>query len=216
MAATLMDIKSRMLLPRPEISEFIDEEAQADPRRELVARLLEYKRYKAAAGLLTQRAQTARRSHSRFGGPGGPPAPCLLTAGTGGADAAGGETLSPGDGPEDKPVGVTLSDLVASLQEVLREYDRRGPLELVRETYTVADRLAEIVPLLIKAGDEGLDFTELLRRAATRRGAVVNFLALLELLRRGRVRFAQDRAFGPIRVWALPGLAQQGWSIDVQ
>lgn len=195
MAATLMDIKSRMLLPRPPAGEFIDEEAQADPRQELVARLLEYKRYKEAASELARRAGEARKFHSRYGGPGGLPPPPTAEE----AEAAAG------------PAGVTLSDLVAALQNVLRELEGRPEAEIARETLTVSDVLAEIVPLLQSAGGKGLEFTGLLRRARSRRAAVVSFLALLELLRQGWVRFAQEAPFGPITVWGLPGLGKWGW-----
>ncbi len=229
MAATLMDIKSRMLLPRPPAGEFIDEEAQADPRTELVARLLEYRRYKEAAGDLSDLFAAARRRHSRFGGPGGQ-LPAGGPAGTGGpgregsgqapgpSEGSGGPGASPGGegygpggaGPGGAP-GVPLTDLVAALQQVLRELEERPPAEIARETLTVADKIAEIVPALLCAGDKGLDFTAFLRRQTTRRAVVVTFLAFLELLRQGRVRFAQPATFGPITVWALPHVEEWGW-----
>lgn len=210
MAATLMDIKSRMLLPRPVESEFIDEEAQADPRQELVRRLLEYRRYKEAAEQLADRAAVARRAHSRYGGPGGPlppsgggvgqgrPGPGEPVGGIAGASGAGsGEGL--------------LASLVSALGEVLREFDQRPPGEIVRETLTVADKIAELVSALLEAKDRGLDFLAFLRRARSRRAAVVIFLALLELMRQGRVRLTQERPFGPVLVWAQTGIEHWGW-----
>jgi len=221
MAATLMDIKSRMLLPRPSPGEFIDEEAQADPRQELVSRLLEYKRYKGAAQQLADRAQVARRAHSRYGGPAGPPPP-LAAAGAApsaawppGAAAGAGEA---GEGAAGEAAAetagsseVTLSTLVAALQDVLRELEGRPPGEISRETVTVADKMAEIVPALVRSGQKGLDFLGFLRQARTRRTVVVTFLALLELLRQGRVRFVQERPFGPVTVYAQVGIEQWGW-----
>lgn len=220
-AATLMDIKSRMLLPRQSAAgDYIDEEAQGDPRRELVARLLEYKRYKEVASELGQRAEAARKSHSRYGGPGGPlPLPAAAGTGVASRDPLG----RPGDGdtesgraarvPPESAVGpgVTLATLVSALRQVLRELEERGPAEVERETLTVADRLAEVVSLLAEAGERGVDFVALLRRSGSRRAAVVTFVALLELLRQGRVRFVQERPFGPLVVWALPGLHRWGW-----
>jgi segregation and condensation protein A len=217
MAATLIDLKSRMLLPRPPAAEFIDDEAQADPRRELVARLLEYRRYKEAAGLLGKRASEARRQHSRYGGPGGPVPPArpggVQDAGRPGPAASDSEPgAAPGAGAAEGCLeGVSLADLVAALQEVLRGLEEREAQEIVRESVTVAAKMEELATLLREAGDTGLDFSDILRRARTRRGAVVTFLALLELLRQARVRAVQERTFGPIRVWATPALARWGW-----
>lgn len=204
MAATLMDIKSRTLLPRPKAGEFIDAEAQEDPRAELVARLLEYRRYKEAAGQLAARAERAARRHSRYGGPLGPAPPLLL--GAGGSHAGDDSGASPqGD------VGVGLTDLVAALRDALREVEERAPGEIARETVSVADKLAELVPMLLAAKEKGLDFLALLRQAESRRGVVMCFLALLELVRQGRARFAQEVPFGPITVWAVPGTENWGW-----
>ncbi len=215
MAATLMDIKSRMLLPRQAAGEFIDEEAQNDPRRELVARLLEYKRYKEAAVQLSERAQVARRTHSRYGGPRGPLPPAAPN-GEAAAGEVGGPAAVAGAAPGRDPMpgsgaGEDLSGLVAALQEVLKDLETRPPEEIVREVYSVADKIAEVVPALVEAGEKGLDFRQFLRRAKNRREAVVIFLALLELLRQGRVRFTQDRPFGPVTVFARVGIEQWGW-----
>ncbi len=212
MAATLMDIKSRMLLPRPSPGEFIDDEAQADPRRELVARLLEYRRYKEAAQHLAGRAQAARRVHSRYGGSVGPPPPLTPTA-LSAAHAADSprENAAGGGEPREGAAEVTLSTLVAALQDVLRELQERPSNEIIRETVTVAGKIAEIVPALVEAGEKGLDFLGFLRRAGTRRVAVVTFLALLELLRQGRVRLIQERPFGPVVVYARIGIERWGW-----
>jgi len=227
MAATLMDIKSRMLLPRSSEEEFIDDEAQTDPRRELVERLLEYKRYKEAAASLGDRAGAADRVHARYGGTRGP-LPAVtdrLVAGGGGAGDEGGVEQSAGSGTaedleavhrvgqgrSEPSEGVGLEILVSVLQDVLREAEKRPPARITRETVTVAEKMAEIVPLLVEAGGKGLDFGAVLRRSHTRLGIIVTFLALLELVRQGRVRVAQDRAFGPITVWAQPGLAHWRW-----
>lgn len=214
MAATLMDIKSRMLLPRPVESEFIDEEAQADPRQELVRRLLEYRRYKEAAEHLADRAAVARRAHSRYGGPGGPLPPS--GGGVGQGRPGPGEPAGGIAGAAESVAGAgsgegLLASLVSALGEVLREFDQRPPGEIVRETLTVADKIAELVSALLEAKDRGLDFLAFLRRARSRRAAVVIFLALLELVRQGRVRLTQERPFGPVLVWAQTGIEHWGW-----
>ncbi|HCJ10417.1 MAG TPA: chromosome segregation protein ScpA [Clostridiales bacterium] len=209
MAATLMDIKSRMLLPRPAPDRFLTEEDLTDPREELVVRLLEYKRYKEAAESLRARAEEAGRRHSRFGGPGGP----LPLPGPEGGRAGSGALLRPAgaSGPEGdaEGTGVTLADLVRGLQSVLRELEDGPAVEVGRETVTVEEKVAEMTSLLLEAGEGGLDFIGLLRRARTRLEAVVAFLALLELHRRGLVRLRQERPFGPITVWARPGLGEE-------
>jgi len=234
MAATLMDIKSRMLLPRPAAEDYIDEEAQLDPRRELVERLLEYKRYKEAAAAMAERAQAAERAHPRYGGARVPPPSLVerLGAGPAGRDGcgegpyavgtAGTETAAaadPGAGLQESSRrdavgllgGVTLRDLVWTLQEVLREAAKTPPARIARERVTVAEKLAEIAPLLLEAGERGLDFRDVLRGSRTRLGIIVAFLALLELVRQGRARVAQESPFGPITVWARPGLAHWRW-----
>jgi len=206
MAAILMDIKSRLLLPRPAAGEFIDEEAQADPRQELMERLLEYRRYKEVASRLAGRADEARRSHSRYGGAGGLSMPGPPTA----AGTAAGQARTGAVGAWEA-AGVPLPALVSALQEVLRELEGGSPDQIARETVTVADKMAEIVPLLAEAGETGLDFTHLLGRARSRRVAVVTFLALLELLRQGRVRLTQAGPFASITVWALGQAAEGRW-----
>jgi len=216
MAATLMDIKSRMLLPRPAPGRFLTEEDLADPREELVVRLLEYKRYKEAADSLRARAEEAGRRHSRFGGPSGPlppPGPEVGRAGAGALFVVPGDGDRPAeaagpDGDAEGP-GVTLADLVRGLQSVLRELEERPAVEVAGETVTVEEKMAEMTSLLLEAGESGLDFIGLLRRARTRLEAVVAFLALLELHRRGLVRLRQERPFGPITVWARPGLGEE-------
>jgi segregation and condensation protein A len=220
MAATLMDIKSRLLLPRPASNAFIDEEAQADPRQELVRRLLEYKRYKEAAGLLSGRAAAAGRSHSRYGGASGPPPPARGGApGRQGQDPAAADEepaglFGGGDAPgaEASEAGESMLDsLILALQEVMQELDRREPGEIARESLTVGDMIAELVSALVAAPEGGLDFLSVLRRARTRRAAVVAFLALLELARQGWVGLAQEQPFGPVRVWARPGIEKWRW-----
>jgi segregation and condensation protein A len=104
-----------------------------------------------------------------------------------------------------------LAALVSALGEVLREFDQRPPGEIARETLTVADKIAELVSALLEAKDGGLDFLVFLRRARSRRAAVVAFLALLELVRQGRVRLTQERPFGPVLVWAQTGIEHWGW-----
>lgn len=204
MAAILMDIKSRTLLPRPKTGEFVDPEALEDPRAELVARLLEYKRYKEAAGELAGRAALSARRHSRFGGERGGPPPLSASPEQPERAADSGVTPTPS-------LGVGLVDLVVALREALAEVERRAPDEIARDVVTVSDKLSELVPRLLEAGEAGLDFLALLRRAGGRRGVVVTFLALLELVRQGRARFAQEIPFGPITVWALPGTEDWRW-----
>jgi len=197
MAATLMDIKSRMLLPRASTPEVLDPSELVDPRRELVERLLEYSRYKEAARQLAELAEHSRKRHARFGGPGGPlPRPARPAA-------------PPGAEPSEGKPPESLSVLVAALQRVLRELGDRPTTEVPREPVSVAEKIEELVRDLVAAGEHGLDFVGVLRRSRTRREAVVVFLALLELWRQGKVKVVQTGPFGPLRVWAAPDV--QGW-----
>jgi len=183
MAAQLMVIKSRLLLPQQEQKEE-DEEEAGDPRAELVRRLLEYRRYKHVAEELRARAEMQRFVFSR-------------------KDLLNGE-----DGPQgnDRPVlelgEVSAFDLWAAFQNVLSRVKEAPSGELDRPRFTVPQKMAAIAARLKWSGEEGLRFEDLFEEDATRLELVVTFLALLELIRLRRVRVAQAQLLGDIRVYA--------------
>jgi segregation and condensation protein A len=175
MAATLIHIKSKMLVPI-EPTEAEGEEEQVDPREELVRRLLEFQRYKEAAGVLHQQAQIRAAQWTR-------PDTVIPTF-----DDAGEEMLEAG-----------LYDLVAAFKELL---DRRKALlahEVESEGPPVEQRMEELLAM-IREG-ESLEFLELFASLDTKIAMITTFLALLELIRLKRVRVYQRGMFGPIRVF---------------
>ena len=175
MAATLIHIKSKMLVPI-EPTEAEGEEEQVDPREELVRRLLEFQRYKEAAGVLHQQAQIRAAQWTR-------PDTVLPRF-----DEAGEEMLEAG-----------LYDLIAAFKELL---DRRKTLlahEVESEGPPVEQRMEELLAM-IREG-ESLEFLELFAALETKIAMITTFLALLELIRLKRVRVYQRGMFGPIRVF---------------
>jgi len=179
MAATLIHIKSKMLVPI-EPTEAEGEEEYVDPREELVRRLLEFQRYKEAAGVLHQQAQIRAAQWTR-------PDAVLPRF-----DDAGEEMLEAG-----------LYDLIAAFKDLL---DRRQTLlahEVEAEGPPVEQRMEELLAM-IREG-ESLEFLELFAALETKAEMITTFLALLELIRLKQVRVYQRGTFGPIRVFRPVG-----------
>jgi segregation and condensation protein A len=179
MAATLIHIKSKMLVPI-EPTEAEGEEEAVDPREELVRRLLEFQRYKEAAGVLHQQAQIRAAQWTR---------PDTVVPAF---DDAGEEMLEAG-----------LYDLIAAFKELL---DRRKTLlahEVEAEGPPVEQRMEELLAM-IREG-ESLEFLVLFEALQTKAEMITTFLALLELIRLKRVRVYQRGMFGAIRVFRPVG-----------
>lgn len=180
MAAQLLEIKSRMLLPQPERPQ-VEEEEAGDPRAELVARLLEYRRYKQVAEELRMRAEIQRFVFSR------------------------GTLVNEGAAPQQPQITleeISAFDLWAAFQNVLNRIKEPSRGEVVRPRFTVPQKIAAIAARLRWAQD-GIRFEELFEESASRLELVVTFLALLELIRLRRVRVAQEQLFGEIRVYPI-------------
>ena len=173
MAATLLQIKSRMLLPVEETGE--DEEAGPDPREELVRRLLEYKTFKEAARQLDTQERMWRELYSRT--------PLAQ------------EAMEPDEALLDN---VGLFDLVNALQGVLKRNPGKKLLEIIPDNLTVRDRMNAILEAL--EGQESVTFDSLFDSSCHLMVIVVTFLALLELIRLRTVRVFQAESFGPILV----------------
>lgn len=169
LAAALIQIKLRMLLPRPPGAE--EESEPDDPRRQLVEQLIEYKRYKEAARHLAGRESEGRCVFSRAG------------------------AVLPDDGDEPHPTG-GLFDLLLAFKELLDRQGRGLGYEIEGEDVTLDDRL-EFVQRALSDGGR-VKFVDLFPRAVRRVVIVVTFLAVLELLRRGRISLHQDQLFGEI------------------
>ena len=173
MAATLIHIKSKTLLPPSETDE---EEDEDDPRADLVMRLLEYQRFKDAAQGFESREHEWREVFYR-------PA----SHGT--------------DGPTDEInlVDMSLFDLLEALRGVMERAPEKKGLEIVVDELSVQDRMSLILDRL--ESEDGITFTSLFDGDTTRLAMIVTFLALLELIRLKRVRIIQAELFGAIRVW---------------
>ena len=177
MAATLVEIKSRMLLPDEGEGEAEGEE-QIDPRLELVERLIEYEKFKSAAEHFREREEERSKVFVR----------------------------GPGDLDFDlKPIlsleDITAADLLAALQRILADVGEEDVTTVQRRKITVRMRMREIWRRLTD-GDGQVKFDELFDNAATRIEVVITFLALLELVSMRRVRVRQKTTFAPILISA--------------
>jgi len=173
MAATLIQIKSRMLLPKdPELDKISPEE---DPRQELVDRLLEHERFKNAAEMLQQKRMMEDASWSN---------PQMA------------KFLADSEEPE---LAVTLFDLVKTLETVLERAKNRPVYQVRKEDVTIPDmiRYLEQVFTNVRTG-ESLPAAELFERQGSRRAMICLFLAMLELVRRHALMLTQRDAFGEI------------------
>lgn len=186
MAATLLKIKSKMLLP---VEKKTDEEIAdgEDPRQELVERLLEYKMYKYAAEELKDMQLDAGRAVFKP------------------------MTLPEGLKYEEPPVdlkqlvgGMTLEKLHGIFKSIIRrQNDRIDPIrskygKIEKEEISLADKMAQIEAY----GQEHrkFSFRGLLERQRTRTNTIVTFLAVLELMKSGKIQIVQDHLFDDIQI----------------
>ncbi len=176
MSATLIHIKSRMLLPRPETAagDPVDEE---DPRDQLVRRLLEHERFKAAAELLHER-ETIRNAQ--------------WTRPDARVEAIAGEEYEP-------ELEVDLFGLLSAFRSVLERARERPPVPLPPEEMSIEARIEQLLERLSES--DACGFEQLFEDAADRQGLIVTFLALLEMIRLKLVRVFQSAQMGEIRVY---------------
>jgi segregation and condensation protein A len=177
MAATLIHIKSKMLLPRPETSATVEGEQEEDPRDELVRRLLEHEKFKAAAGLLHEREQLRAAQWIR-------------------PDARVAEIAGDEYEPE---LEVDLFTLLTAFQAVVQRARQRPKMLLPPEQISVETRIDQLLARLSET--EACGFEDLFSDIHDRAGLIVTFLALLEMIRLKLVRVFQSGSFGPIRVY---------------
>ncbi|WP_272887265.1 segregation and condensation protein A [Stutzerimonas stutzeri] len=171
MAAMLAEIKSRMLLPRSaEV-----EEDELDPRAELIRRLQEYERFKAASEDLDQLPRVGRDLQvPRLDAP----------------EARARKLL-----PE-----VSLEELLTSMAEVLRRADMFESHQVTRETLSTRERMSDVLERL--KGGAFVPFATLFTLEEGRLGVVVTFMAVLELIKESLVELVQNEPFAPIHVRA--------------
>jgi len=178
-AAKLIWIKSRALLPQPPQPQ----EEEEDVGQDLVRQLEEYRRYKAASEHLREREEMGLRCHVRA-------APLIARP----------RVLPPGE--------ISLGDLIAALQRVLATTPAVPASTVITPyTVTVEDKIRAIETAIAESPRVG--FTSLLLRARSRVEIVVTFLAVLELIKRGRILAEQDEPFGEIHLVRAPDNPQQ-------
>lgn len=173
MAATLIHIKSKLLLPRdPELEKISPEE---DPRKELVDRLLEHERFKNAAEMLQQKRMVEEAVWSN------PQIESFLSE------------------DDDPGLAVTLFELVKSFQQVLDRTKNRPIYEIDKEDVSVPDMMRFLERSFRQhRRNDSISFVKLVESQGTRRAMVCLFLAVLELVKRNVIELTQMEAFGEI------------------
>ena len=168
MAATLIEIKSKMLLPRDPLADAAEEEL-LDPRSELINQLLEHQKYKAAAQMLWSRATVEQAVFTR------------------------GELETDKQNPE---VAVGLFDMLRVFQQILARHKEEVLLEIEREEITMTEMLERLRNMVLSAGE--LNLRKFFERAGSRRELVLAFLSVLELVRTTEIFLIQQETFGEI------------------
>ncbi|MBP6716694.1 MAG: segregation/condensation protein A [Acidobacteria bacterium] len=174
MAATLIHIKSRTLLPRPDPKQ---DDPEEDPREALIRRLLEHQKFKAAAELLHDREIARSAQWQR-------------------PDAVVNDVVGSAPEPE---VEIDLFSLMAAFRQVLERAKKRPKVMLPPEQMPIEERISQLLARLSET--DACGFEDLFEDVQTRSGMVVTFLALLEMIRLKLIRVFQQASFGAIRVY---------------
>jgi len=170
MAATLIHIKSKMLLP-PEEKEILPEEEE-DPREELVRRLLEYKKFKEAANVLQDLEGQRKNMFTRN-------AVFELDSG-------------------EKFFEASLFDLITALTKALKDVPKEVFQEIIKDEFTVEQKVHDLLHMLVEK--PVICLTELFKKAKNKLEIITTFLAVLELIRLKEIVVAQKKSFDDIEV----------------
>jgi segregation and condensation protein A len=173
MAATLIYIKSKMLLPP---DPFAGPEEQEDPRADLVQRLVEHEKFKNAAQLLYQKQQIEENVWSKPD-----------------------KSLYHDEGTEGDLV-VSLVDLVRVFQQVLERKKEVSRIELRHEEFTVAQMIAALRAQILASADSSVNLIQFFEACPSRHAMIVAFLAVLEMVKLQAVALVQEKQFGEILV----------------
>jgi len=167
MAATLIEIKSKMLLPRdPSIT---DDEEFEDPRKELVDRLLEYEKFKSAAGMLYERSTIEQAIFTR------------------------GPIESDDNNAE---IDASVFDILTVFQKIVARHVDEIKMEIHREEISLADMLKTLKSRIKEIGE--LSLLEFFEEMHSKRELVTAFIAVLEIVRTEGVKLLQSKTFGDI------------------
>ena len=168
MAATLINIKSKTLLPREDPP--ID--AEPDPREELVKKLLEYQKFKEAAQFFREKESSRLKHMTR--------------------DA------SPSQEYKEVYFEASIFDLISAFKTALKDVPREIFFEVVRDEFTVEDKIHDILHILLDK--EKVSLAELFHKAKSKIEIVVIFIAILELIRLKEIVAIQEELFSPVMV----------------
>ena len=172
MAATLIYIKSKMLLPPDPLAS--PEEQAADPRADLVQRLVEHEKYKNAAQLLYQKQQVEENVWSKPD-----------------------KSLYQDEGTEGELV-VSMVDLVRVFQQVLERRKEVSRIELQHEQFTVAQMMAQLRAQILASDDNTVNLIRFFEACPSRHAMIVAFLAVLEMVKMQAIAMVQEKQFGEI------------------
>lgn len=174
MAATLIYIKSKMLLPPDPLA--TEEDQSADPREELVQRLIEHEKFKNAAQLLYQKQQIEENVWSKPD-----------------------KSLYHDEGTEGELV-VSLVDLVRVFQQVLERKKEIARIDLQHEQFTVAQMIAQLRGRILASDTDAISLIDFFDACPSRHAMIVAFLALLEMVKLQALALIQEKQFGDILV----------------
>ena len=172
MAATLMRIKAKMLIPRDPDDD--DDEDEIDPRAELVRRLLEYREFKQVAEALGERQEEWRTVFGRTGA-----------------------VLPESDDEDFDDPGITLIDLFRAFQGILDGLEEETTFEMETEEYSIEEQMQTIRAACLRHAD-GVPFSSLFEGVNRRSLVITTFLALLEVIREREILAVQADRFGEI------------------
>jgi len=168
MASTLIEIKSKMLLPRDPSAEAIGDDID-DPRQELVDRLLEYEKYKSAAQMLYEKTTLEQAVFAR------------------------GKIESDDDNAE---ISATVFDLLTVFQKIVARQAEEIKLEIQREEISLADMIKDLKRRIFESGEVNL--IAFFEEMHTKRELVTAFIAALEIVRTETVKLIQKQTFGDV------------------
>jgi len=181
MASTLMQIKSKMLLPVEEQAP--EEEEEEDPRAELVRRLLEYKKFKEAANRLeeleTKEAQVFRRKVN----------PETLE-------------LETEEEEQEQYFEASLFDLISAFSKILKTIPKNEFLQIINDEFTVEKKIHDLLHLLVIK--PVLYFSKLFEKAKSKVEIIATFLAVLELMRLKEIVVRQGSSFSEVQIMRHP------------
>ena len=173
MAATLMQIKSRMLLPAQGVEE--QQQEEEDPREELVRRLLEYKKFKDAAGRLHVKEAMQKDVFARK-----IPEDARLKD------------------DSERSFEASLFDLIGAFSKVMKEVPKELFYKVMKAEFTVEEKMHDIFHMLVKKSI--IKFKDLFKDTKDKLEIVTTFLAILELMRLKEIIVTQNKAFGGIKI----------------